>query len=321
VQILGVGSYAPPEVVTNNDLVAQGYDPEWIVQRTGILERRRAAPDMATSDLAHEAALQCIANAGVEASEIDLIVVATMTPDTLAPSAACHLQRRLGSKAPAMDVNAACAGFMYALATAMQFVAGGGAKLALVVGADVMSRTVHADQKKTFPLFGDGAGAVLIGRGTPQQGLLSYTLGAEGEGADLLYIPGGGSREPLTEESLAAGKQFLLMDGRSVFKWAVRLLGDTIADVLAHAELMPREIDHYVLHQANSRIIDAAVESLGIEREKVIVNLDRYGNTSAGSIPLALDEAYAAGRIQAGDRLLLCGFGAGLAWGTAIMQW
>ena len=321
VQILACGSYAPPRVVTNGDLAPLGYDAEWIVQRTGILERRWATDDVAASDLAHNAAVRCLAQAGVGADELDLILLATMTPDSPIPSTACQLQRRIGGRAAAMDVGAACAGFMYALVTGMQFIKTGCARRVLVVGSDVMTRVIDPADKKTFPLFGDGAGAVLLGAGSDEQGLLSYALGADGSGANLLYIAGGGSRAPLTPERLAAGRQFIRMEGRPVFKWAVNVLADSIRAVLAAAELTPRDLKLVVLHQANRRILDAAAETLGISPETMVVNLDRYGNTSAGSIPLALDEALAAGRINRGDHLLLSGFGAGLSWGTAVIRW
>jgi 3-oxoacyl-[acyl-carrier-protein] synthase-3 len=336
IRIAATGSYVPDQVVTNEDLVALGCDSEWIVQRTGILERRRAALGQSASDLAYEAAVRCLANAGVAARDVDLILVATITPDFLTPSTACLLQRRLGCIAPAMDINAACAGFMYALATAGNFVRGGLAKRALVIGSEVMSATINPSDIKTYPLFGDAAGAALVvahdgreqdklvgddqvGANTP--GLLAYTLGAEGCGGEMLCIPGGGSRQPLTSEALQAGQQYLQMDGRNVFKWAVRVVNDSCRDCVIHAGLNFSDIDLVLLHQANIRIIDSAVSDLGILRERVFVNLDRYGNTSAASIPLALDDANQKGRIQRGDHLLLCGFGSGLAWGTAVMRW
>lgn len=321
VQILGTGSFAPSQIVRNEDLRPLGYDPDWIIQRTGILERRRAAEHEATSDLAYAAARLCLDQAQVSPEEIDLIVVATMTPDMLTPSTACHLQRRLGSTAPAMDLNAACSGFMYALVTGGQFVKSGAMQRVLVVGADLMSRTVNPLDRKTFPLFGDGAGAVLLGAGKEDHGLLSYALGADGTGTELLCIPGGGSREPLTKESLEANRQYMYMDGRSVFKWAVRTCADAMRQAVEEAEITIEDVDLLVLHQANIRIIDAAVEALGVPREKMFVNLDRYGNTSAGSIPLALDEAHRGGRINPGDHVLMCGFGAGLAWGAGVMRW
>jgi len=321
VQIMAVSGYVPPEIVRNEDLAPLGFDPEWIRQRTGILARRRAPADWATSDLGYEAAKVCLDRAGVSPQELDMLIVATMTPDSATPSTACRLQRRLGVRVPAMDLNAACSGFVYALVTGMQFVKTGCHRRVLVVGSDLMSRVVNPLDKKTFPLFGDGAGAVLLGPGETDQGLLSYTLGADGNGADMLFVPGGGSRKPLTTEGIELGEQYMQMDGRSVFKWAVRLVADAVKDVLQHAKVSLHEIDLFVLHQANRRILDAAAESLGIAPEKVLINVDRYGNTSAGSIPLALDEAYLAGRIRRGDKLLLCGFGAGLAWGAAVLQW
>jgi len=321
IQVLGVGSYTPDEVVRNEDLIELGYDPDWIVQRTGILERRRAAAGMATSDMAFEAAARCLEDADVDPSEVDLIVVATTTPDTLMPSTACLVQGRLGCPAGAMDINAACTGFMYAMITAAQFVKTGSSRRALVIGADLMSRFLNPEDRGTFPLFGDAAGAVLLGAGESDQGLLSFTLGSDGDGADLLSVPGCGSREPASKSVIAAKRQFMQMEGRAVFKWAVRTISDTIIDVVSAADLTPSDIDLLVLHQANVRIIDAAVDCLNIDREKVVVNLDRYGNTSAGSIPLALDEARCEGRIEHGDNILLCGFGAGLTWGSAVLKW
>ncbi len=320
-QILATGSYAPEEIVRNEDLAELGYDADWILQRTGILQRRRAASGEATSDLVIEAARRCLDVADTRPDELDLILVATMTPDMPTPSTGCIVQEKLGANCPAMDLNAACAGFVYALITGAQFVGNGHWQRVLVAGADLMSGSVDPNDKRTFPLFGDGAGAVLLGPGSKRQGLLAYTLGADGSGGNLLCTPAGGSREPLTADALAAGRQYLHMEGRPVFKWAVRLVEDSIMDVLHHVRISPNEIDLVVLHQANIRIIEAAVNDLGIDSEKILVNLDRYGNTSAGSIPLALDEAVQAGRVRRGDHVLVCGFGAGLAWGTALLKW
>lgn len=321
IQILGLGSYPPERIVHNRDLHKLGYDADWIVQRTGIHERRQAPPEQATSDVAYEAAVRCLESAGVSPRDVDLVFVATMTPDSPLPSTACLLQQRLGCLAPALEMNAACAGFMYALVTAAQYVKTGSSQRALVVGVDLMSRTVNPADTKTYPLFGDGGGAVLIGSGDSQQGLLAYTLGSEGDKDGILCQPAGGTREPLTAERLAAGRHFIHMEGRAVFKWAVRVLIDSTRDVLHHAGLRIRDLDLVVFHQANIRIIDAALEDLGIPRDKVVVNLDRYGNTSAGSMPLALDEAYHQGRIRRGNHVLLSGFGGGLAWGAAVVKW
>lgn len=320
-QVLGTGAYAPTEVVTNSDLIPLGYDPAWIVQRTGIRERRRAAAHEATSDLAYEAAVRALADAGASAREVDLILVATMTPDSPTPSTACLVQQRLQAPAAAMDLNAACSGFMYALVTGAHFAKAGAMRRVLVIGADLMSRSIHPEDRKTFPLFGDGAGAVLLGAASEDHGLLAYTLGADGSGADLLCIPGGGTREPLTAAAIADRKQYMKMDGRSVFKWAVRQIGDALRHVMEQANVAPDDIDLVVLHQANVRILDAAMENFGWPRERVFVNLDRFGNTSAGSIPLALDEARRAGKIHSGAHILLCGFGAGLSWGAAVLRW
>ncbi len=325
-RVLGTGSYVPEQIVTNEDLAALGCDSEWIVRRTGILQRRKAADDQATSDLAYEAALVAMREAGVTADQLDLIIVATMTPDFPTPSTACELQRRLGAVAPAMDVNAACAGFMYAAVTAGQFISAGNSRCALVVGADVMSRTVDPDDKKTYPLFGDAAGAAVLtaddtsdtGR---RSGILAYQLGSEGCGGEMLCIAAGGSRRPLTPEAYAKGDQYLRMDGRGVFKWAVRVFEESARDVLAQAGVTADQLELIILHQANQRIIDSAVADLNVPAEQVFVNLDRYGNTSAASIPLALDEAVRGGRLQRGDHVLLCGFGSGLAWGTALWRW
>jgi len=330
VRIVATGSFAPEAIVTNEDLAALGCDSEWIVRRTGILERRRASDDQATSDLCYEASLRCLAQAGKRADEVDLILVATITPDHPTPSTACHLQRRLGAVAPAMDINAACAGFMYAMTTAAQFIAAGNNRCVLVVGADLMSRTVNPDDKKTYPLFGDAAGAVLM---TPDDvpagespaaggsGILAYQMGSEGCGGEMLCIPAGGTRRPLSPEAHAEGAQFLTMDGRNVFKWAVRVFEESAKQVLHHAGVGADELALVILHQANQRIIDSAVSDLDVPREKVFVNLDRYGNTSGASIPLALDEAVRDGLVARGDLILLCGFGAGLAWGTSLLRW
>jgi 3-oxoacyl-[acyl-carrier-protein] synthase-3 len=323
IRVLSTGSYVPEQIVTNDDLAALGCDSDWIVRRTGILERRKASTQQATSDLAYEAALRAIEQAKISVDQIDLILVATITPDHPTPSTACELQRRLGAVAPAMDINAACAGFMYALVTAAQFIRAGNSKCALIVGADLMSRTVDPDDKKTYPLFGDAAGAAIVTVDEPSSGsgILSYQLGSEGCGGEMLCIPAGGTRMPLTPDAYAEGNQYLRMDGRGVFKWAVRVFEESTRDVLQHAQTSVEQIDMIVLHQANQRIIDSAVSDLNVPAEKVFVNLDRYGNTSAASIPLALDEAVRGGKIISGNHVLLCGFGAGLAWGTALMRW
>lgn len=322
VQVVSCGSYVPETIVTNEELQTRyGYDPEWISQRTGILARRYARPDQATSDLCTEAARRAIRAARVNPDDIDLVVCGTFTPDFLAPSTACLVQEKLGLDAPAVDMHAACAGFMYALVTAAQYVATGNSKLALVIGGDCNSRIVNPQDIRVAPLFGDGAGAVLLAAGEPHQGLICYQTGADGGGASLLERAAGGTRRPITHADIDAGAQYLHMDGRNVFKWAVHLVTDTIELVLNKSGMSTHDVSLYLLHQANIRIISAAMEQLGVPEDKVFNNLQKYGNTSGGSIPIALDEAFQAGRINRGDTLLLSGFGAGLTWGTALLRW
>ena len=322
VQVLSTGAYVPDNVVTNEDLKAKfGFDSDWIVQRTGILTRHHALPDQATSDLCVEAARRAMRSARVEPEQIDLVVVGTFTPDFTCPSTACLVQDKLGLDAPAIEVQSACAGFMYALITAAQYVATGNSRMALVIGGDCNSRITNPTDQKMAPLFGDGAGAVLLAPGDPHQGLICYQMGADGSGGSLLNRPSGGSKRPATAADIDKGLHYLQMDGRNVFKWAVHLLTDTIELVLNKSGMGVHDVSLYVLHQANIRIINAAMEQLGVPEDKVFNNLQKYGNTSAGSIPLALDEAYQAGRINRGDTLLLSGFGAGLSWGTALLRW
>jgi 3-oxoacyl-[acyl-carrier-protein] synthase-3 len=321
-RVIGTGSYVPDSVITNDDLRERlGCDSDWIIKRTGILERRYALPHQATSDLCYEAAVRCIERAQVNRKDIDLLLVGTFTPDMTFPSAGCLVQDRLKLTCPATDIQAACAGFMYALITGAAYVLSGASNLALIIGGDTNSRVVNSRDRKTYPLFGDGAGAVLLTRGRPDQGILSYSLGADGSGGDLLSRPACGSRLPPTPELLEKGMHYLQMDGRAVFRWAVAILCDTIQDVLRHSGFQSKDVDLYIPHQANIRIINAAIDVLHIPRSKVFNNLERYGNTSAGSVPLALDEAVAQGRIKPGNLIVMSGFGAGLSWGTALMRW
>jgi 3-oxoacyl-[acyl-carrier-protein] synthase-3 len=321
VQVVGVGSTVGEKLVRNEDLAALGCDTEWIVQRTGILERRHAPPDVATSDLAVEAARRCIEQAGVDPQDIDLILLGTYTPDLLMPATASLIQDRLGLCAPAMDLQAACASFVFAMLTGMQYVATGCSRLALVVGADCNSRVVDPADMRTYPLFGDAAGAVLLAPGGDDQGFLAFAVGSDGSGMPLLYRPMGGSRLPFSTAPEHAGRQFLQMEGRPVFKWVIRMLRETISDTLHAAQMTLDDVDLVIFHQANMRIINAAIADLGIDPQKVFSNLQRYGNTSSASIPLALDEAHRAGRIRRGDHILFSGFGGGLAWGTVLMRW
>ncbi|NQW46680.1 MAG: ketoacyl-ACP synthase III [Planctomycetes bacterium] len=324
-RLAGIGSGVPPNIVTNAALARLGCDPEWIVARSGIHERRHAPPEMATSDLAAMACRAALIQAEAVTANVDLLVLGTFTPDMCIPSTACIVQEKLGLDAPAMDVTAACAGFVYALVTAANFVAAGSSRLALAVGADTNSRVVDPEDIKTWPLFGDGAGAVLLEAKTPEspgqeQGLLSFSLGSDGRGAGLLSCPMSGSRHPVTAEGISRREQFMQMDGRTVFKWAIRLAEENIRQVVARSGLAMEAIDLFVLHQANARIIEGARECLGITADRFLMNIDRYGNTSSGSIPLGMDEAWRTGRIGPGSTVVVCGFGGGLAWGSAVWR-
>jgi 3-oxoacyl-[acyl-carrier-protein] synthase-3 len=322
VQILSTGSYVPDTIVSNEDLRAScGVDPEWIVQRTGIQQRRYCRPEQATSDLCVEAAKRAIRAARVDAADIDLLVVGTFTPDFQCPSTACLVQDKLGLDCGAFDVQAACAGFMYALVTAAQYVATGNSQMALVIGGDCNSRIVNPNDQKIAPLFGDGAGAVLLTAGDPHQGLMCYQIGADGGGGPLLDRPVGGTKRPATKSDLDQGLQYLHMDGRNVFKWAVQTVANTIELMLDRTGLDVEDVGLYLLHQANARIIDNVAEQLAIPPDRLFKNLQRYGNTSAASIPIAMDEALQAGLIHRGNTLLMSGFGAGLTWGTALFRW
>jgi 3-oxoacyl-[acyl-carrier-protein] synthase-3 len=252
-------------------------------------------------------------------------VLGTFTPDMSIPSTACIVQEKLGLDAPAMDVTAACAGFAYALVTAANFVAAGSSRLALVIGADTNSRVVDPEDVKTWPLFGDGAGAVLLEPVAPdatgrERGLLAFSLGSDGRGAELLVCPMSGSRRPVSAEGLARREQYMRMDGRAVFKWAIRLVEENIRQVVDRSGVPLEHVDMFFLHQANARIIEGVREALALPADKVCMNLDRYGNTSSGSIPLALDEAWRAGRVGPGSTIVVCGFGGGLAWGSAVWR-
>jgi 3-oxoacyl-[acyl-carrier-protein] synthase-3 len=322
VQILGSGSYLPELVVSNQDLQeSHGFDPDWILNRTGIYERRFALPHQATSDLCAQAAIRCLKAAGREPGNVDLLVVATFTPDMAFPATANLIQDRLTLSCAAFNVQAACAGFVFALVIAAQFVATGNSQCALVIGGDCNSRVINPKDQKSFPLFGDGAGAVLLAPGERDQGLVAYQLGSDGSGADLLSRPGCGSRIPPSPAALEKGLHYLTMDGRAVFKWAVRILADSALAVLAHAKCDVADVRWFIPHQANVRIIHAASDVLGFHRNAVYKNLERYGNTSAGSIPIALDELDREFGLERGDLLLTSGFGAGLNWGTALWRW
>lgn len=315
--ILGVGSYAPEKILTNYDLEKMvDTSDEWIVSRTGIKERRIAAEEQAASDLAVIAAQKALKNANISAKEIGVIIVATCTPDMYFPATACIVQDKLGCvNAGAFDLSAGCTGFIYALVTAQQFVVSGAVKYALVIGSEVLSRVVDWQDRSTCVLFGDGAGAVVLGPVAEGQGILAGHLGAEGAGSHLLMLPGSGSRKCCNV------KPYITMQGREVFKFAVRIMEEGTRKILSKAGLSISDIDVYIPHQANTRIIDHAVKKLNLPYEKVIANVDKYGNTSAASIPLALDEALQQGRIKSGDNVVMIGFGAGLTWAAAAVRW
>jgi len=320
--ISGVGTRVPDWVVTNAELESQhGFEPGWIERRTGILERRYLAPGQGSSDLAVDAARAAIADAGVSVSDIDLLVLGTFTPDYVVPSTACLVQDQLGLDAPAFDLQAACSGFMYSLVTAGQFIATGNSKCALVVGADVATRICRPDDQHTAPLFGDGAGAVILEAGTEDQGMLCYQLGTDGGKGDMLLCPGAGQRHPVNARAVKAGEHFLTMDGRSVFKWAIQAVTETIELILTKSGVSVDDVDLFVLHQANIRIINKAMNVLGIPPDKVLNNVHEVGNTSAASIPLVLGKARQEGRISHGDLVLMSGYGAGLSWGTGLFRW
>jgi 3-oxoacyl-[acyl-carrier-protein] synthase-3 len=314
--ITGLGVHVPDRVYTNKDL-EQFVDTtdEWIVERTGIRERRFASQEEALTDIAAPAAKAALADAGVDAASIDLIVVATVTPDMMFPTSSALLADSLGMPdAAAYDLLAGCTGFMYALAQAYGMVASGLSKRALVVGGDVLSKILDWQDRSTLVLFGDGAGAVVV-EPVEQGGFLGFELGADGGGGESLWLPGSGSRY------FADGDKLVKMNGREVFKFATRVMVSSAEKVLAECELTVDDVDVYVPHQANKRIIDHAAKKLGIPAEKVVVNVDRYGNTSSGSIPLALADAAADGRLREGELVLMTGMGAGLTWGSALIEW
>ncbi|ETT37054.1 3-oxoacyl-(acyl carrier protein) synthase III [Paenibacillus sp. FSL R5-192] len=323
VGIIGTGKYVPEKILTNSDLEKMvDTNDEWIVSRTGIKERHIAAPDQATSDLAYEAAIKALESAGMTGSDLDLIIVATITPDSSFPSTACILQDKLGAKgAAAFDLSAACSGFVYGLASATSFIQSGMYNNALVIGADCLSRITDYTDRNTCVLFGDGAGAVVVGEVPEGRGFKAFDLGAEGAGGSLLQMEGGGSRLPATAETVENKKHYINMNGREVFKFAVRVMGTATIEVLRKAGMERTDVDLFVPHQANIRIIQSAMQRLELPEEKVVVNVDKYANTSAASIPLALVEAAEEGRMKAGDTVLMVGFGGGLTWGASVLVW
>lgn len=321
--IIGTGAYLPETVLTNHDLEKMvDTTDEWIVSRTGIRERRIASSEQASSDLALPAAERALKAAGIRGADLDLIIVATVTPDMAFPSTACLLQDQLqASKAAAFDLSAACSGFLYGLASAAQFIQTGVYRYVLVVGVECLSKITDWTDRNTCVLFGDGAGAAVLGPVGSDEGFKAFDLGADGSGGELLNLKGGGSRHPMAPEMLDEGLQYLYMNGREVFKFAVRVMTTATDRVVEKAGWHKDDIDFLVPHQANIRIIEPARNRLKLPEDRVVVNVDRYGNMSSASIPVALDEAVREGRIHKGNRLILVGFGGGLTWGAAALTW
>lgn len=321
--ILGTGSSVPDKVLTNADLekIVDTSD-EWITTRTGIKERRIATENESASTFAHEASIKALRNSSINAEEIDLIICATVTPDMAFPATACILQDMLGLKhIPAFDLSAGCSGFGYAISVAEGLLQSGQYKKALVVGVDLLSKITDYTDRSTCVLFGDGAGAVILGEVEDGYGILASELGAEGSGAEFLQIPAGGSVKPATKDTVKNKEHFIKMAGSDVFKFAVRIMADCTQRLMDKVGLSPDEVHWVVPHQANVRIITAAASRLGIPEERFFINVDLYGNTSAASIGLALDELALSGKLKEGDHVVMVGFGAGLTWSGLLIKW
>jgi 3-oxoacyl-[acyl-carrier-protein] synthase-3 len=321
--IAGLGVYLPARVVTNHDFEARlETSDQWIVERTGIRERRWAGPGETVATMARGAAEQAMGRAGVTAGQLDAIIVATATPDRILPSTACYLQALLGAEhAAAFDIGAACSGFIYGLTVAEGLIATGQATHVLVVGGEKLTSITDMNDRSTAILFGDGVGAVVVTRTTGNRGLLSSFIKSDGRLAPLLHIPGGGSADPISEKVVRERSHYMKMAGREVFKHAVLTMAEACDEALRRAGIQGQDIDLLVPHQANIRIIDATARHAGIPEEKVVITVDRYGNTSAASIPMALAHAEQCGRLTAGKVVLLVAFGAGFTWGSAVIRW
>jgi 3-oxoacyl-[acyl-carrier-protein] synthase-3 len=322
-QIVGWGKYVPSQVLTNDDLAEMvDTSDDWIRTRTGIVERRIAEPRETTSTMSIKAARTALQVADVAPEQLDLIIVTTATPDYLFPATACLVQDALGARrAGAFDLLAGCSGFVYGLGVASQLIISGVHENVLVIGAETLSRIMDWTDRNTCVLFGDGAGALLLQASDAPGGVLSFTLGADGSGGDLLILPGGGSRHPASAETVAQKMHYARMNGREVFRFATRIMGHAAREAIQAAKLKIEDVDLFIPHQANIRIIQLAAKHLRLPMDKVFVNLERYGNTSCASIPIAFCEAIEEERIQPGDHLVLVSFGAGLTWAAAVVQW
>ncbi|MFH1454085.1 MAG: beta-ketoacyl-ACP synthase III [Armatimonadota bacterium] len=321
--IAGIGAYAPPKILSNADLekIVETSD-EWITSRTGIKERRIAEKHEATSDIAIKAVEMALKDADMKPEELDLIVSASAIPDMVFPATACILQDKIGAKnAAAFDIQAGCSGFIYGLSVGYNFIASGMYNNVLVVGADILTRSTNWEDRGTCVLFGDAGGAVVLKPSEKGSGFLSFYLGADGSGAELLRMQAGGTRLPASHDTVDKRLHYIEMSGNEVFKFAVKIMGDASLSAIELAGLKPENVSCFVPHQANVRIIDAAIRRLKLDKDKVFVNVDKYGNTSCGSVPMALYEAYKTGRIKKGDIVVLVGFGAGLTWGSTVMVW
>jgi 3-oxoacyl-[acyl-carrier-protein] synthase-3 len=322
-KIISTGSYLPERILTNFDLEKMvDTSDEWITERTGIKERRIASEDQAASDLAYEASRLAIERAALKAKDIDFLIAATVTGDMPFPSTACILQHKLGAKnAVAFDINAACSGFLYGLYIADSFIKSGMHKKMLIVGTEVLSKITDWEDRTTCVLFGDGAGAAIVESTEEERGIISMHINSDGGMWDLLHIPGGGSRYPVSKDSINKRLHYIKMKGNEIFKVAVRTLEDLVLRILKDNKLDPSQLSLLIPHQANLRIIQATADRLGLPLDKFLINLDKYGNTSAASIPIALDEAVMTGRIKDGDYILLEAFGGGLTWASALIKW
>jgi len=322
-KVSGVGMYVPKKVLTNHDLSGLvDTSDQWIRERTGISERRFVSEGESNSDLSVGSIKEVLVKTGHEPEDIDVIIVATVTPDMIFPSTACVIQEKIGaSNAWGFDLSAACSGFLYALSTGVQFIETGAYKRVLVVGTDVMSSIINFKDRSTCVLFGDGSGTILLEPSTDEAGVLDFLLRSDGSGGQHLCMPAGGSQRPATHETVSEELHYVQQSGRAVFRYAVKLMTGVCREILERNGLTPEDVQLFVPHQANSRIIDSSVDRLGLSPEQVLINIDRYANTTAATIPMGLAEAEAEGRLKSGDLVLLASFGAGFTWGSVLIRW